>query len=150
MNLQESIRDAKQYIRAFIRTNWDDQKLLEVYAFNADGKMSYFHGCNCLMGVTLSDKLHKEMCEEFKRTLKGNLPADKDHYSLAHALPGSLNAEVAYRNLGARSWAGCHLYSTTSDQRRRVRLSALLRAEIRRRARAGRETLETIGSQATR
>lgn len=157
MNLQSQLRESKQQIRSFIRANWDDQKLHDVYAFNADGKMSYFSGCNCLMGVTLSNKLHHRMCDEVKLLVScwdlvtgTYLPQFGSHYSRAHALPDAKNAERAYHNLGHGSVVSLYgeesPYSMASDGRRKRRLSAILRAEIKRRSRLNPVTGNPLGT----
>jgi len=118
--LSKQLSMARKDIRAFIQTHWSDQKLHDVYAFNADGKMRFGSTCCCLMGVTLTTP-HIRECPQ---------PIVPNHYFRAQLLPGGHEAENGYRLFGFFKTFGC-----SSDALRRVRLSALLRAEIRRRAR---------------
>jgi hypothetical protein len=134
MNFQVELRNSKQIVREWVRANFSDQKLADVTAFNADGKMTFRNPCGCLMGVTHSNTLHI------------GFDCNRDHYWIARRqdlsqtrrfaalFPSSRigKAEKAYNFLG---------YSTAfnncfgDDQVRRRRFSALLRAEMRRRAR---------------
>lgn len=119
---QQYLREAKQAIRFFIRAHWSDQKLAEVLAFNADGKMGFWAPCNCILGVTLSDKLHAgEQCPD----------SVARHYARAIYLTGADEAEGGYAYLGI-----------AGD--RRARFSAILRAELRRRDRARRAEAESL------
>ena len=117
---------------ARIVRNWikqfSDQKLAEVYAFNQDGKMSYVNPCSCILGVTLSDKLHTS----FKECIHELVPG---HYSMAKALPGAYEAEEAYLKL---SIVACDFIA-------RWRLSRILKAEMLQRDRA-RAALRTAGA----
>ncbi len=135
MNLQEQLKGYKATLRQFIRDNWDDQRLHDVYAFNADGKMSFFSGCNCLLGVTLAQSLHKDMCDEFATSIRaGSMPVN--HYTLAHQLHNATGAEIAYRSLGfLKEGHYSFLYTPEADLLRQRRLSPILRAEIKRRQR---------------
>jgi hypothetical protein len=128
--LSERLSDSRKAIRAYIQNHWDDQRLHDVYAFNADGKMRFASSCCCLMGVTKTEALHEKSCNDhFEKQLDS-------HYYLAQRLPGGVAAEEAYRTFGYYfTKVGKTLVVHTSDELRRVRLSALLRAEIRRRAR---------------
>jgi len=134
MKFQRELRNSKQLVRAWVRANFSDQRLASVFAFNADGKMSFRNPCGCLMGVTWSDRLH------------AGQGCDREHYwiarkqdlvqtrFLAALFPSSRigRTEKAYMVLG---------FSATSsncfgdDNLRRRRFSALLRAEMRRRER---------------
>lgn len=110
----------KAPIRAFIAT-WTDQKLHDVYAFNQDGRMMYTFTCCCLLGVATSEILHSGACTNFRV-----------HYSNVDEL--RLNrlgnaAEGAYLALGD---GGAN--AEERDYLRQVRLSPMLRAEIRRRS----------------
>jgi len=123
--MNEQLKQAKASIRAFIQAHWSDEKLCAVYAFNRDGKMLYESGCCCLLGVTLSERLHESsqgMCP-FRLGKE-----DRHHYYIAQELPMAIVAERAYRDLG---WNGTRGYY--SEIRRCNRFSALLRAEMRRR-----------------
>ncbi len=107
------LKQSKHDIRIFIRA-WPTQKLAEVYAFNQDGHMRYLGPC--LLHVTLCDSLQA-----------ASWPACK----LAYALKGGWEAEQGYRLLGD-PWLGSEL----AEPIRQRRLSAILRAEMRRRDRA--------------
>ena len=58
MKFQNELRSSKQIIRQWVGANFSDQKLANVMAFNADGKMTFRNPCGCLMGVTYSEPLH--------------------------------------------------------------------------------------------
>jgi hypothetical protein len=58
MTFQKELQNSKQIVRDWVRTNFSDEKLASVTAFNADGKMSFRNPCGCLMGVTHSEFLH--------------------------------------------------------------------------------------------
>ncbi len=115
--MNPELKLAKQTIRAFIRMHWSDQKLCEVYAFNRDGKMWYSSGCHCLLGVTSSEQLHGAANCPYTMGQQA-----RHHYYAAKELPLALVAEQAYLSIGA------------NDHTRRRLLSAILRAEMRRRA----------------
>ncbi len=115
--MNPELKQAKQAIRAFIRMHWSDQKLAEVYAFNRDGKMCYSSGCRCLLGVTASERLHGNADCPYILGQQG-----RHHYYVAKRLPLAEAAEGAYLYLG--------FYGN-----QQARLSAILRAEMRRRAR---------------
>lgn len=114
-----TLREARQAIRSFIR-GWSDQKVAEVYAFNRDRKMRFEDSCGCIRGVTLSDVLHD-----------GNSVCNMDHYDATRAIVGASEAECGYGVLGR------HRVPAWLDNfgARRIRLSAILRAELRRRDR---------------
>ncbi len=119
--MKQDLKQSKQAIRAFIRAHWSDEKLCAVFAFNLDGKMSYSDSCGCIRGVTLADTLHTE--HELHIYHRPGTPREQlMHYSEAGNLPGAWAAEFAYGRLGPYELA----------QRR---LSAILRAEMRRRER---------------
>lgn len=121
MNCKVELADAKRYIRRFVQLHWTDQRLAEAYAFNRDGRMRYDSCCACLMGVTLSEVLHVF-----------GVDCDRAHYDSAQMLLGAARAENAYlelENLGASVE-----YQDTVERGQR-RLSAILRAEMRRRDR---------------
>ncbi len=122
-----TLRECKQAIRSFVRQHWDDQRLHDVYAFNRDGKMDDFSCCACLIGCTLAKSLHVESCS-------------MGHYTEAHELPGSTEAEQGYMGL---AWV-CTDVSRWSDSEygdalQQRRLSAILRGELRRRDRVRRD-----------
>lgn len=117
------LKQDKQTIREYIRNYFDDQRLAQVYAFNRDGKMEFYSRCGCLLGVTLCTTLHYKACDE-DRMLSTN------HYFHArNDLKGAKLAEMAYGDL-------CSDYSYPYGKLlRQQRLSAILRAEMRRRDR---------------
>ncbi len=118
--MNPELKQAKASIRAFIRMHWNDEKLCAVYAFNRDGKMRYSSGCCCLLGVTAFDRLHQvDTCPFWTPGTA------QHHYYEAKALSGALSAEKAYLFLG--------FYG--GEPQRQPRLSAILRAEMRRRER---------------
>ena len=132
------LSQAKQEIRNFIRTYWSDQKLAEVYAFNADGKMRYHSTCCCFLGVTQSEVLH-QTCP---------LGMEPIHYLFVKEnYAGAKRAEGAYAMLG---WPSSWLISGDRDDVlgfgyetiRRRRLSPILRAEMRLRSRLFKEVPE--------
>ncbi len=126
--MNEQLRRDKQHIREYIREHFSDEKLAQVYAFNRDGKMEFYNRCACLLGVTLSAQLHEQPCADEMRLREG-----KGHYLNAKRLGGACRAEMSYGTLAtdyARESWGYHLVSL-----RQCRLSAILRAELRRRDR---------------
>ncbi len=166
---QTKLQWAKRAIRTFIKANWSDQKLLEVYAFNRDGKMKYDSVCRCIRGVSLCDTLHVSYCGESNNWSEGS--DQQHHYNKTKELPGFEAAELAYHMLGTlgelsicpfdadnpiasvqrrHDWvsknclipAGSGLnkeagaFMRFEDGLRRLRLSPILRAEIRSRAKA--------------
>lgn len=141
--MNEYLQENKRVIRAFVRAHWSDQKLHDVYAFNRDGRMTFQNSCACILGVTGSDVLHDDVqiCPESHEDPFGSVTG---HYSrLRKTLPGACEAEVAYQQLGYRvifkSSVVCEIQQTSGDDNiitRQNILSAILRAEIRRRSRA--------------
>jgi hypothetical protein len=134
------LQEAKRIIRKLIG-GWADQKLAAVYAFNEDGKMSYFGTCNCLIGVHSSEVLHT-VCRDAEGFQSG-------HY--ADAIGGLQREEAAYLILGGTYGdaikeacapeavkEACAPEAVRAERRRlrQVRFSAILRAEMRRRQRA--------------
>jgi hypothetical protein len=146
MNFQKELKGSKQIVRAWVRANFDDQRLASVTAFNADGNMTFRNPCGCLMGVTYSDPLH------------AGYGCDREHYwkarrqdlgrkgPLAPFFPASRigKAEKAYNFLGfSREFSSCF----GDDEIRRRRFSALLRAEMRLRERAKVSSLKKASEQ---
>jgi hypothetical protein len=121
MNLQE----AKRIIRKLIG-GWSDQKLAAVYAFNQDGKMSFFHACNCLVGVHSSEVLHTGFCggQHYNEAVRG-MRFEEFAYLI---LGGTADRTVAIKEWGPE-------VAARMERLRNVRLSAILRAEMRLRAR---------------
>lgn len=126
-----TLREAKQAIRSFIRAFWDDQKLHEVYAFNADGKMEHDDPCGCIRGVTLAETLHTldftgmcpygNGCLHYSQCCSGTaMYAEHGHLRIGYRTDADFNYEDEDRD---------------SDLLRQRRMSAILRAELRRRAR---------------
>lgn len=115
------LRESKNAIRYFIRAHWDDQRLHDVYAFNRDGRMKFIYPCCCLLGVTQAAVLH-ERCDGLS------------HYLPAKELPGAEEAELAYGRLRCFGFpVGLKLSVEHMDALLQRRLSAILRAEMRRR-----------------
>lgn len=113
----------KEPIRAFIRANWSDEKLAQVYAFNRDDMMDPFDMCACILGVTTSDVLHSEFSNP--------RCSDPRHSDRAKGLPYSAEAEVGYI---------CLSFGPRPDDEVSRILSAILRAEMRRRDRMSRQS----------
>jgi hypothetical protein len=134
MNFQRELRKAKQVIREWVRTNFSDEKLACVAAFNADGKMSFRNPCSCLMGVTYSNRLHTadEACnrEHYRTACRHDL-AHSGRFAALFSSTRMGKAEKAYIVLGLEAkFHSCF----GDDQLRARRFAALLRAEMRRRA----------------
>lgn len=140
MDFQKELRHSKQVVREWVRAHFSDQRLASVAAFNEDGRMGFRNPCGCLMGVTFSDRLHHPGLDG------ANHDCDRKHYWRARRLDLSQTrrfaalflssqlgkAEKAYLFLGfAADSRNCF----GDDELRRRRFSALLRAEMRRRAR---------------
>jgi len=113
--MNAELKEVKIDIRNWI-ARFSDQRLSEVYAFNADGQMEFAHPCRCLLGVTLGAP-HQDCAG--------------GHYDIALELPAAVAAEDAYDLLG---FIGVQVDSEAeaNDVRRR-RLSPILRGEMRRR-----------------
>ncbi len=136
-----TLREAKNAVREYIRT-FTDQKLADVYAFNADGKMKYMHPCRCLLGVGSSEgALHTLYC------MKNHLEEERAKHELVVGilLPA---AEIGYCFLGIRG-AFSQAVRINTDYLRQCRLSAILRAEMRlrdRRSKVSQATaMEAVG-----
>ena len=130
-----TLRESKQLIRRWISERFSDERLVEVYAFNQDGRMRFQSACDCLLGVTGSSTLHQpEDCPD------RNWPA---HYFRIRYNGGqfALDAEQAYNLIG---WVGRQFFDGCSDQLRQRRLSAILRAQMRIRARARQPEAESV------
>ena len=134
MTFQKELQNSKQTVRAWVQTNFSDEKLASVTAFNADGKMTFRNPCGCLMGVTHSERLHV------------GHDCDRKHYWLARRqdlaqtrrfaafFPSTRigKTEKAYNFMGfSATFSSCF----GDDELRRRRFSAILHAEMRRRAR---------------
>ena len=135
---QEKLREVKQQLRWWARTQLGDERLAEVYAFNADGKMSYDDPCGCVRGVMLATTLHHS--DEFGRCLTES-SGNRRHYRSAGLVRGMYEVENAYQQLGfyvAGRWPS----EDEREQMRRVRLGPILKAEMRRRARAREKAVE--------
>jgi hypothetical protein len=134
MRFQRELRTSKQVLREWVRTHFSDQKLASVAAFNTDGNMGFRNPCGCLMGVTYSDHLHAgHNCnhEHYWRARREDL-ALTGHLATIFSSSGMGKTERAYHFLGfTAAFRNC----CGDDEIRRRRFSALLRAEMRRRAR---------------
>lgn len=124
-NSQVLTQMGRRLIRPLVRS-WSDQKLAEVYAFNADGNMYYDTYCGCIKGVDTSNVLHNH---HTMPTCSGDHYWDREDYDFE-------NAEIGYRILSG-IWNGNSGYGFDSvyDKLRQIRLSTILRFEMRRRAR---------------
>ena len=108
----QELRSHKQAIRSFIREHWSDQKLAEVTAFCADGKMQMWDSRKCLLAATYFDAL----------------PGIKGHYQKMRTFPNADCVEEAYRHLGFPGW-----WFFGKQPLRDRRLLPILKAEARRR-----------------
>jgi hypothetical protein len=132
-----TLRESKQLIRRWISERFSDERLAQVYAFNQDGKMRFQSACDCLLGVTGSSTLHEpENCPD------DDWPA---HYFRIRYNGGqfALDCEQAYNILG---WLNTRRFGIAdcSDELRKRRLSAILRAQMRIRARARQQEGERV------
>ena len=132
MKFQNELRSSKQIIRQWVGANFSDQKLADVMAFNADGKMTFRNPCGCLMGVTYSEPLHiGGRCdrEHYWAARKRDLSQTRRFAAL---FPTSRigKAEKAYNFLGFSPRFGTCF---GDDQLRSRRFGAILRAEMHRR-----------------
>ncbi len=126
--MNHDLRQAKQDIRKFIQHQYTDDKLASVYAFNQDKNMQFMNCCSCLLGVTLSDELHTRCGDSYAMNRFS-------HYRKAQDLPFAYQAECAYARIGYRLGSVYGHSDWDYSVLRRVRLSAILRAEIHRRDR---------------
>ncbi len=116
----------KNSIRNWIRTKFSDQKLAEVYAWNRDGHMIFHDRCACILGVTDSATLHHALDKYGKPT-----PCKGEHYIKLHRQDDALDVEIAYQMMG---WINFEPQTKgLENTRRRNIMSAILRAEMRRR-----------------
>jgi hypothetical protein len=131
-----TLRESKQLIRHWISERFSDERLAQVYAFNQDGRMRFQSACDCLLGVTGSSTLHQpEDCPD------ADWPA---HYFRIRYNGGqfALDVEQAYNIIG---WVGSRGFMhDSSDRLRQVRLSAILRAQMRIRARQRQQKGELV------
>lgn len=116
--MNAELKRNKQEIRNWIK-QWDDQRLAHVYCHNRDGKMRLMDPCGCILGVTLAGTVHARWESE----------CGHKHYEQAKNLPGADAVENAYQDLA--SVAGV----SQGDIFRCLRMSPILRAELRRRDR---------------
>lgn len=132
MNFQKELRQSKQTVREWVREHFSDEKLASVCAFNEDGKMSFRNPCGCLMGVTLTDRLHDgKDCNREHYWAARRVDVAQTH-RFGRLFPSNRigKAERAYNLLGfAKDMCSCF----GDDAVRRRRFSAILRAEMRRR-----------------
>ncbi len=129
--MNAELKSAKQDIRKFIQHQYTDEKLASVYAFNQDKNMEFMNCCSCLMGVTLSDELHTRCNERISDLSNSKF----SHYRKAQLLPFAWEAECSYARMGYKLGSVYGLMQWDLTTLRRIRLSAILRAEIRRRDR---------------
>jgi hypothetical protein len=126
-----TLRESKQLIRRWISERFSDERLAQVYAFNQDGRMRYCSPCCCLRGVTEAERLH-----DF------DAACDRQHYIRLNTVEG-VEAELAYNVLGN---VAAHRRNFGDGLRQR-RLSAILRAQMRLRARARQPQPELVAAQ---
>ncbi len=144
MNFQKKLHQSKRSIREWVRTNFSDQRLASVTAFNVDGRMSFRDPCGCLLGVTYSDPLHvdAEDCNQEHYWLARRQDSARSRRWAAPVSPSGMGKlEKAYLFLGfSPAFHTC----LGDDEVRRRRLSALLRAEMRLRDRLRGPNLRNI------
>jgi hypothetical protein len=116
-----TLRESKQLIRRWISERFSDERLAQVYAFNQDGRMQYSSPCACLLGVTTAKHLHSwgDGCWA-------------THYRVLKQV--GADAELAYNYLAYVDRLGRFRFEGVEQLRQR-RLSAILRAQMRIRAR---------------
>jgi hypothetical protein len=134
MTFQKELQNSKQTVRDWVRTNFSDEKLASVAAFNADGKMSFRNPCGCLMGVTHSEFLHAGHGCDRKHYWRARRQDLSQTRRFAALFPSTRigKTEKAYNFLGyTAAFNNCF----GNDDLRRRRFSAMLRAEMRRRER---------------
>lgn len=122
--MEMTFKQATQAVRTYIRANLTDRRLAEVYAFNQDGKMAFADPCGCLMGVTLAEQLH---------TGKTTVCTGK-HYEKARMLDTGQGLYIL-RSFGSAEWGYNILNNKLGVEASTRKMSAVLRAEIRRRDR---------------
>lgn len=124
-----NIKEAKPYLRAFMRANYSDERLAWLLAHARSGKLAY-NSCCCFIGVATADHALRDL-------LSTGLGA---HLAYARELPGSACAELAYAHL-----SGCEDIATADAERQRIIIPMIL-AEMRRRerSRAAADKLDAI------
>jgi hypothetical protein len=136
MNTQ--LRQNKATIRAFMRANYTDGKLIELLEHARSGKLA-FYSCCCFIGVPTADH------ELQPSSIVGAQHSREKHYGKAVMLPGAKVAEEAYRLLSPYAHDGSPIdYYRESDPLRRRILIPMILAEIRRRRMAQSETPATV------
>ena len=108
----------KAYIRYFLQRNYSDERLAMLLAHAQSGRLVY-ESCCCFIGVATAN--HGALAGEGEMR-------HMNHLSDALALPGAVNAELAYRYL-----PGLTTGQLEADEIRRRRLIPMIRAEIWRR-----------------
>jgi hypothetical protein len=132
-----TLRESKQLIRRWISERFSDERLVEVYAFNQDGRMRFLDPCGCLLGVTGSEKVHEGL-----GYVKGG-SCNHLHYLRVRDFDNDGHiAENAYNALGYVSLPEND--RRPGDEWRRIRLSAILRAQMRIRARTRQQEAEPV------
>src|ERR1041385_9011185 len=127
-----TLRESKQLIRRWISERFSDERLAEVYAFNQDGRMRFLDPCGCLLGVTGSHALHQS-----------NGKCDQQHYRDLYTEKLAINVGYAYNLLGYFNALG----GFCGDDLRRIRLGAILRAQMRIRARQRQPKAGTVEAE---
>lgn len=119
-------KSCKAAIRYFLQCNYSDERLAMLLAHAQSGRLAY-NSCCCFVGVATAN--HGALAS--KGTPEYGM--DLGHLSDALALPGGVNAELAYRYFGGFD---------SSDEVRRRRLIPMIRAEIWRRDRMAQQRRE--------
>jgi hypothetical protein len=81
------VKETRKIIKDFISERWSDEKVVQVFAFNEDGKMHFINSCSCLTGVHSSEVLHTHCLSPYHR---------RNHWELARRDPQVVMAESAY------------------------------------------------------
>lgn len=123
-----NIKEAKNHLRSFMRDHYSDERLAWLLAHALSGRLA-FNSCCCFIGVaTARHALKGELTladlvgvQTGQNTDVGTIAP---HYDAARSLPGSSDAERAYRDLAV------------SDFRRQRMIIPMIRSEQRRRERA--------------
>ncbi len=111
-------QERKQYIRAFMRAHYTDERLAQLLAHAEDEKLSYT-SCCCFIGIVTADHALRS---DHRASMWDAGP--QDHYRRAQKLDFERRAENAYQGLA----------SLEGDPKRRRILIPIIRAEMRRRA----------------
>ena len=130
------LKNSKRYLRAFLQTNYMDERLVMLLAHAQSDKLDYW-SCCCLIGIATAD--------HSLRSESATLPGHERHYQNARLLPRATEAEWAYFSIGKPEEISDG--SDVEALRRRI-IIPIIRAEIKRRehARSTSDNLERFTS----